>query len=194
MTAPRPSPPRKVRSDVARNRDRLLTAAKDVFSAGGGASLEAVARKADVGVATLYRHFPTREALYEAVYRREVDQLVAQAADATGADPVDGLRRWLHGMIDMVATKKGMLAGLALAAETTSAISARSTERLTEALDTLLRRAIAAGRIRPTLAGDDLLLAVVGMAMLRHQPGWQSNVVKLVDALIDGLRLPRDGG
>lgn len=192
MASPCPTRPRKVRSDVERNRDRLLTAAKEVFAAGGGASLEAVARTANVGVATLYRHFPTREALYEAVYRREVDQLVAQAAEATDGEPVEDLRRWLHGMIDMVATKKGMLAGLALAVETTSAISARATERLTGALDMLLRRAVEAGRLRSTIAGEDLLLAVVGMALLRNQPGWQANVVTLADALIDGLRLPGD--
>src|SRR5437588_11480226 len=87
---------RKPRADAVRNRDRVLEAAKFVFSAGGpDASLEAVARRAGVGIGTLYRHFPTREALFEAVYRREVQQLVELAeALKSEASPVDALRRW----------------------------------------------------------------------------------------------------
>src|SRR3954449_1708164 len=87
---------RKPRADAVRNRDRLLVAAKAVFSAGGSdASLEAVARRAGVGIGTLYRHFPTREALFEAVYRREVDELAALAeALNLEAAPAEALRRW----------------------------------------------------------------------------------------------------
>src|ERR1700741_4179466 len=101
--------PRKPRSDALRNRERLLDAAKAVFSAGGAeASLEAVARHADVGIGTLYRHFPTREALYEAVYRREVEQLGELAEQLKSeAAPVDALRRWLRANVEFVATKKG---------------------------------------------------------------------------------------
>src|SRR5690242_10445315 len=109
---------RKPRADALRNRDRVLEAAKTVFSAGGSdASLEAVAREAGVGIGTLYRHFPTREALYEAVYRREVEQL-GELAESLRKDakPVDALRRWLASNIEFVATKKGMAAALALAA------------------------------------------------------------------------------
>src|SRR3982751_4157206 len=89
---------RKPRVDAVRNRERVLAAAKAVFSAGGpDASLEAVARNAEVGIGTLYRHFPTREALFEAVYRREVQQL-ADLADRlmSEASPVDALRQWMH--------------------------------------------------------------------------------------------------
>src|SRR5499427_9776130 len=88
---------RKPRADAQRNRERVLEAAKAVFSAGGSdASLEAVARHAGVGIGTLYRHFPTREALYEAVYRREVEQLSELAEELKSeAKPVDGLRHWL---------------------------------------------------------------------------------------------------
>src|ERR1700741_3308927 len=89
---------RKPRADAVRNRERVLEAAKAVFSAGGAeASLEAVARTAGVGIGTLYRHFPTREALFEAVYRREVQQL-ADLADRLEDenDPVEALRRWMH--------------------------------------------------------------------------------------------------
>src|ERR1700709_1509185 len=103
---------RKPRIDAVRNRERVLQAAKTVFNAGGPeASLEAVAKRAGVGIGTLYRHFPTREALFEAVYRREVLQL-ADPADQFKNEPsaVDALRRWLPSTVELVATKKGMLA------------------------------------------------------------------------------------
>src|ERR1700758_5574726 len=108
---------RKPRADALRNRDRVLEAAKAVFSAGGSeASLEAVARHAGVGIGTLYRHFPTREALFEAVYRREVEQLADLAEQLkTETSPVEALRRWLRSNVEFVATKKGMSAALALA-------------------------------------------------------------------------------
>src|SRR5580698_1933898 len=107
---------RKPRADAVRNRDRVLEAAKAVFSAGGpDASLEAVAKRAGVGIGTLYRHFPTRENLFEAVYRREVEQLGEFADQLKGEpDAVESLRRWLHSTVEFVATKKGMLAALQL--------------------------------------------------------------------------------
>src|SRR5438874_9929008 len=110
---------RKPRADAVRNRERVLEAAKAVFSAGGSdASLEAVAKRAGVGIGTLYRHFPTREDLFEAVYRREVEQLSELAEQLKNAsDPVDALRRWLRSGVEFVATKKGMVAALALAVQ-----------------------------------------------------------------------------
>src|ERR1700680_2331884 len=101
---------RKPRADAVRNRERVLEAAKLVFSAGGpDASLEAVATRAGVGIGTLYRHFPTREALFEAVYRREVQQLADLAEKLKReARPVDALRQWMHSNVRFVATKKGM--------------------------------------------------------------------------------------
>src|ERR1700736_1544656 len=110
---------RKPRADAIRNRERVLEAAKSVFSQGGPeASLEAVARRAGVGIGTLYRHFPTREDLYEAVYRREVEQLVELAKHLKAETaPVEALRRWLRAGVEFMATKKGMGAALAMAAE-----------------------------------------------------------------------------
>src|ERR1700746_1252969 len=99
---------RKPRADAIRNRERVLEAAKSVFSQGGPeASLEAVARRAGVGIGTLYRHFPTREDLYEAVYRREVEQLVELAKHLVETEnaPVEALRRWLWACVDFMATK-----------------------------------------------------------------------------------------
>src|SRR5712672_3010978 len=141
---------RKPRADAVRNRERVLEAAKEVFSAGSpGASLEAVAKRAGVGIGTLYRHFPTREALFEAVYRREVQQLGDLAEKLkTDAEPVDALRRWLRSNVEFVATKKGMSAALALAVHGSSELSAFTFDRLTRAVGALLDRAIAAGEIR----------------------------------------------
>jgi AcrR family transcriptional regulator len=183
---------RKPRADAVRNRERVLEAAKAVFSAGGrDASLEAVAREAGVGIGTLYRHFPTREALYEAVYRREVEQLGELAEELkSGASPVEALRRWLRSNVEFVATKKGMAAALALAAHgPSSELTAFSYERLTKAVGGLLDRAVASGEIRPDIGAEDLLRALAGMCLLHDQPGWQASVVRLLDVLVDGLRL-----
>jgi AcrR family transcriptional regulator len=167
-----------------------MQAAAAVFSAGGtNASLEAVAKRAGVGIGTLYRHFPTREALFEAVYRHEVDQLAALAEQLAGeADPVKALRHWLHANVRLVATKKGMLAALALAAHTRSELYAYSFDRLTKAVGALLRRAVKAGAIRPDIKPEELLRALVGMCYLHDQPGWQRTVLRLVDIFVDGMR------
>ena len=183
-------PVRRRRADAVRNRERVLEAAKAVFSAGGpDGSLEAVARGAGVGIGTLYRHFPTREALFEAVYRREVEQLVELAGQLSEeADPVEALRRWMQGNVEFVATKRGMAAALALAAGATSALSAYSFERLSQALGGLLGRAVAAGSVRGDVEAGELLRVLVGMCLLHDKPGWQAGVLRLVDVMVDGLR------
>jgi AcrR family transcriptional regulator len=194
MAAHPAAPVRKLRADAIRNRERVLEAAKAVFSAGGPeASLEAVARKAGVGIGTLYRHFPTREALFEAVYRREVQQL-SELAEAlkSEADPVDALRRWLRSNVEFVATKKGMSAALALAVQSSSELTAFSFDRLSKAVGALLDRAVAAGEIRSDISPEDVLRALVGMCYLHDQPGWQNSVVRLLDVFVDGLRLRSD--
>src|ERR1700733_11639116 len=194
MAAPSAAMVRKPRADAIRNRERVLEAAKAVFSAGGPeASLEAVAKRAGVGIGTLYRHFPTREALFEAVYRREVQQL-GELAEAlkSEADPVDALRRWLRSNVEFVATKKGMSAALALAVQSTSELTAFSFDRLTKAVGAFLDRAIAAGDIPAHISPEDLLRALVGMCYLHDQPGWQKSVVRLLDVFVDGLRVRSD--
>ena len=181
---------RKPRADAVRNRERVLEAAKRVFSAGGPeASLEAVARAAGVGIGTLYRHFPTREALFEAVYRREVQQLADLAEQLKQeARPIDALRHWMRSCVRFVATKKGMSAALALAAYKNPELLSFSFDRLTRAVGGLLDRAIATGEIRGDVSPEDLLRALIGMCYLHDQPGWQKSVLRLVDVFIDGLR------
>jgi AcrR family transcriptional regulator len=181
---------RKPRVDAVRNRERVLEAAKLVFSAGGPeASLEAVARAAGVGIGTLYRHFPTREALFEAVYRREVQHLADLAEQLKEeAHPVDALRHWMRSNVKFVATKKGMSSALALAAYKNSELFAASFDQLTQAVGELLNRAIATGEIRDDISPEDLLRALIGMCYMHDQPGWQASVLRLVDVFIDGLR------
>ena len=181
---------RRPRADAARNRERVLSAAKVVFSAGGPeASLEAVAKRAGVGIGTLYRHFPTRQDLFEAVYRREVQQLVELAEELRNTPaPVDALRRWLRSNVEFVATK-GMSAALALAVHGSSDLAAFTFDRLTKAVGALLDRAIAADEIRSDLSPEDLLRALVGMCYMHDQPGWQKSVIRLVDVFVDGLRV-----
>lgn len=183
---------RKPRADAIRNRERVLEAAKAVFSQGGPeASLEAVARRAGVGIGTLYRHFPTREALYEAVYRREVEQLVELARDLDGRmAPIEALRCWFRGGVEFIATKKGMWAALALATHGSSELTAYSLDRLTGAIGELLQRATEAGEVRTDLDPEDLLRTLVGMCYAQDQPGWQARVLRLIDVFIDGLRRP----
>src|SRR5436190_3008140 len=180
---------RKPRADAVRNRERVLEAANVVFSSGGPeASLEAVARTAGVGIGTLYRHFPTREALFEAVYRREVQQLADLAEDLKQeASPIEALRQWMRSNVRFVATKKGMSAALALAAYKPSELFSHSFDLLTRAVRALLDRAIAAGEIRADITPEDLLRALIGMCYMHDQPGWQTSVLRLVDVFIDGL-------
>jgi len=186
---------RKPRADAVRNRERVLEAAKAVFSAGGAdASLEAVARTAGVGIGTLYRHFPTREALFEAVYRREVQHLgdLAEKLKEQKMQPVEALRQWMRSNVKFVATKKGMSAALALAVDKNSKLVSSSSDRLAQAIGGLLDRAIAAGEIRDDVSPEDLLRALVGMCYMHDQPGWQTSVLRLVDVFIDGLRIRPD--
>ncbi len=194
MTHQRAMEKRKPRADAIRNRERVLEAAKAVFSQGGPeASLEAVAKRAGVGIGTLYRHFPTREALYEAVYWREVEQLVDLAKHLeTEIDPVEALRRWLRAGLEFMATKKGMAAALATAAHGSSELVAYSLDRLTWAVGEPLRRAAAAGEIRADIDPEDLLRALVGMCYAHDGTAWQAKVLRLIDVLIDGLRRRTD--
>jgi len=189
MDAETAKPGRKLRADSIRNRELLLDAATQIFSAGGPqASLEAVARQAGVGIATLYRHFPTREALFEAVYRHEVDHLGELAEKLGGDDPVEALRTWLHANVRLVAAKKGMIEGLQLVAHGSSELKAYSFERLTGAIRLLLDRAVAADKIRSDVSAEDLLRTLVGIFYSQTAAEWHPTALRLVDIFVDGLR------
>ena len=176
--------------DSVRNRERVLEAAKAVFADGGpDGSLEAVAQRAGVGIGTLYRHFPTRQALFEAVYRREVEQLVALAGQLSAdLPPLEALRRWMHANVEFVATKKGMSTALAVAVQAGSNLTTYSMDRLGGALEPLLRGAVEAGAIRSDISKEDVLRTVVGLCYTHDKPGWTANVLRLVDVFLDGMR------
>lgn len=158
-----------------------------MFSAGGpGASLEAVARAAGVGIATLYRHFPTREALFQAVYAAEVDELVA-LAERGDDPPADALRAWLHGGLRMIATKKGMIEALAPAYDPAADFYADAGARMRGTLTALLERAVAAGAIRADVPAEDLFRVLVGLCASREAPDWQDRASRLLDIFADGL-------
>lgn len=181
---------RRTRGDSIRNRERLVAAATRVFSAGGRqAKLDAVAREAGVGIGTLYRHFPTREALFEAVYRREVDHLVTLAERlAKDTAPVEALRAWLHANAHLMATKKGMVEALQLVAHGSSELKAYSFERLTGGLALLLERGIAAGEFRADITAADLLRTVVGIFYADSSADWETSALRIIDVFVDGLR------
>ena len=188
-------PARKPRADSIRNRERLLAAAAEVFSAGGpGASLEAVARSAGVGIGTLYRHFPTREALFQAVYRHEVDDLVTLAARLSAeAAPLVALRTWLRASVRMIATKKGMVAALSPAVDACAEIYVDSAARIRGALSELLERAVEAGEVRADITTDEVMRVLIALSYSREELGWQDGVVRLLDIFIDGLAVPARG-
>lgn len=181
---------RRPRADSIRNRQRLLEAATEIFSAGAQqASLEAVARRAGVGIGTLYRHFPTRDSLFEAVYRHEVDLLADLAEQLTREeDPVDALKRWMQANVRLVATKKGMIEALQLAAVGSSELKAYSSERLVGAIRLLLERAVKAGALRDDVPAEDLLRTMVGIFYSQGPSDWQPTALRMVDIFIDGLR------
>lgn len=183
-------PGRKPRADAQRNRERLVEAAKAVFAdAGPDASLEEIARRAAVGIGTLYRHFPTRDAVLEAVYRRELDQL----ADAgrrllDSATPGEALHEWMRLFVDYIATKKVVAPALGAALGEISASHAASGLTLTDAMVRLVKRAAECGDIRADADPEDLLRVLVGMTYGNDSPNWQASALRLVDILMDGLR------
>ena len=187
-----PIPLRKTRVDAARNRARLLDTAKAAFAAkGSNASLDEIARTAGVGAGTLYRHFPTRDALIEAVYLNETQQLADAATQlAASHPPVEALREWMRLFVDYIATKRVMAEALGSLIGGTSALYATSTALVTTALTMLTGRAVASGEIRLELDPLDLLRAVAGVANTGACSSTEQSAKQLVDILIAGLRAP----
>ena len=188
-----PGAVRKPRADARRNRDSLLEAAKAAFAeVGAEASLDEIARRAGVGIGTLYRHFPTRDAVVEAVYRREVQQLADAAPRLVESlPPAEALRAWMRLFIDYIAAKKVIAPALKSSVGGGSAVYADSSVRINEAMALLVERARARGDIRPNANSADLLRALVGFAYVNSAPDWEASARRLIDLLIDGLRSQR---
>jgi AcrR family transcriptional regulator len=186
-------PPRRLRADGQRNRERLTEVAKLAFAElGADVSLDEIARRAGVGIGTLYRHFPTRDAIIEAVYRREVEQLAGSAARLlVSLPPGEALHEWMRLFVDYIATKKVMASAIGAIVASTPELYASSVGQITNAMVLLVDRASAAGDIRSNVDPNDLLRALVGFTYGNTSPGWQASALRLIDILIDGLRPPR---
>jgi AcrR family transcriptional regulator len=181
---------RKPRADSARNRQLLIDAAKTGFAdAGLNVSLEEIARRAGVGIGTLYRHFPSREAVVEAVYRREVEQLVEAVPQLLESSPAgEALHQWMHLFVNYIATKRLIAPSLAAAVGRTSAPHATPAELITRAISTLVKNAVRSGDVRKDIDPSDLLRALVGVSYGNPDAGWESSARRLIDILMDGLR------
>ncbi|TCS10169.1 TetR/AcrR family transcriptional regulator [Caulobacter sp. BK020] len=184
------SKPRKPRADSLRNRDLLLTAAKAAFTGlGAEVPLEKVARRAGVGIGTLYRHFPTREALIAAVYAREIGQLAA-SADALLAERAAGeaLDAWLNLLIDYMATKRVVAPALRADPGEGSKLYASSGATILPTLERLTEAARAAGDIRSDIGFEDILRMMSGLSLGYEQPGWDAGARRLLSVMMAGLR------
>ncbi len=181
---------RKPRADAERNRQRLIEAAKTCFAQSGAATtLEEVAREAGVGIGTLYRHFPTREALVEQVYREALGRLAADAERLIKEEPpIEALRQWLLLFVDYIATKKLMADLLATVAGGAAALYAQTKSQLESAATLLVDRAKESGEIKREVAPFDLLFALAGLAYVGPASDWQPRARQMVDILIAGIK------
>jgi len=181
---------RKPRTDAQRNRERILEVAKDAFARhGANASLDEIASQAEVGPGTLYRHFPTRAALLEAVYRSEVEKLAAaERKYAEEMSPIQALRAWMLLFVDYIAAKHIIAPALNTLVGGPSKLFEGCRAQLEGAINGLVKRAIASGDIRKDLQPFDLLRALIGVSNVASTPDWQQSAKRLVDILISGSR------
>jgi len=181
---------RPLRADAQRNRDRLLEVAVRAFSHDSpDVTLESIARDAGVGIGTLYRHFPTREALIEAAYRNELARLCGSAADLVATGPADvALRTWMDRFIDYLATKRGMADALRAVIASGGDPFAQSRESLLDAIGTLLKAGAAEARLRSDVTPADVLASLSGVSLVAGAPEQRDQAGRLLDLLLDGLR------
>jgi AcrR family transcriptional regulator len=182
--------PRRPRTDAQRNRDRILEVAKEAFGRfGANTSLDDIAKEAEVGAGTLYRHFPTRDALIEAVYRTEVEKLAAaEKKFSESLPPVEALRAWMLLFVDYIAAKHIIAPALNTHVGGASKLFEGSRAQVQGAIDALVKRAIKSGDIRGDLEPFDLLRALIGVSNVASTPDWQQSAKRLVDILIAGSR------
>lgn len=185
-----PNPLRRPRSDGERNRARLIAAAKLAFAErGAAASLEGIAREADVSIASLYRHFPTRDALIEAVYRQETDTLINAAAQLmTEREPATALREWLLLFVEFLDAKQGMAEALNTLIGGPDALYSGTPARLATPVTALVDRAVETGAFRVDVDPIDLLRAIAGVANHTSNANWKQSAVRMVDLLLKGLQ------
>jgi AcrR family transcriptional regulator len=181
---------RPLRADARRNRDALLVAAAAQFAERGAeAPLEEIARQAGVGIGTLYRHFPTRDALIADVYRREVDLLCGGVDDLLATLPADeALAEWMRRFVGYVATKRGLAVALKSMVNDNSKLFVQSRTNINESMARLVHAAVEAGLVRADADPEDVLRGMSGFCLFSEQAGWQEQAQRLVALLVDGLR------
>ena len=180
--------PRRPRKDAQLNRERILEVAKTAFTRhGAGASLDEIAKQAGVGAGTLYRHFPTRDALIEAVYRSELGKLAAaETRLAAAMPPIDALRAWMLLLVDYIAAKHIIAPALNSVVGGPSRLYESSRSLIQGAMESLVQRAKESGDIRRDTDASDLLRAMIGVSLVGSGPDWQQSAKRLVDILIAG--------
>ena len=187
-----PSAPagRPVRADARRNREKLVAVARAAFTASDDpVALESVAREAGVGIGTLYRHFPTREALVEAVYTAELDDVVASVPTLLGEFPPEvALRAWLDRYAAFVATKRGMVDTLRSGWASGRITTPRTRERITAGIGTILTRGARTGTLRADVEADDVTAMLLGVFLSTSASNTPEQTGRLLDLLVDALR------
>ena len=178
------------RADARRNRDRLVGAATALFTANGvNASLEEIARQAGVGIGTLYRHFPTRDALVAVVYQHETEALQAAADELSRAFPADeALARWMQRCLDHIATKRGLGESLRTLLRDRPDLLALAKGGFPASLHRMVRAAIDAGLIRADVEVADVMQAMSGLYFAPDTPDWRARSGRVLEILMDGLR------
>jgi AcrR family transcriptional regulator len=188
------SQPGPLRADARRNRERILEAAVRAFAEkGADVPIDAIAKAAGVGSATLYRHFPTRESLVEAAYRNELARVCDSAAELLSDFPPDrALRLWMDRFIDYLAAKQGMAEALRAAVASGADPFAETLDKLSTAVDILLRAGVEAGLLRSGIDPFDVGLSLSGIALITSTPDQRGRAGRLLDLLLDGLRYGAD--
>ena len=181
---------RALRADATRNRDTLLWAATRAFaSSETEPSMRAIAREAGVGIATLYRHFPTRESLVDAVYQDQVKRLTLGARELLEQlPPAEAMRRWMDLFADWLATKHGMLGTLLAMIESGEIALAHTRAELLEAITTILDAGRAAGDLRADISAEDIAASLLGILTVASKPEQHTQANRLLNLLMDGLR------
>lgn len=195
---PKPSSPKTVarrpRVDAQRNRERILEVAREAFTRHGPeATMDDIARRAEIGPGTLYRHFPTREALIEAVYRSEVEKLTAAAQRCTATlRPLEALRAWMLVFIDYVAKKLLILPAMDTVPGGSMRMMKGTQGLVHSTFRELVQRAIDSGDLRAGTDPDDIVRVLIGVFHTTSLPGWEASARRIVDLLLEGSR-PRHG-
>jgi AcrR family transcriptional regulator len=181
---------RPLRADAQRNRDHLLTIARAAFAADGDdVTLDRIAKDAGVGIGTLYRHFPTRDALVEAVYAAELDAVVADAEPLLTELPADeALREWMNHYARFTATKRGMLGTLRAGWASGRIATPATRERIAGVIGSMLTAGAADGTLRPDVAADDVVSMLLGVFLSAGGADGPAQTGRLLDLLIDALR------